>query len=209
MPLFLALLLLNGCAIFPGREPDLPEPQPVPMGTILLDAGRREVIATGFVNQVEGHIELLACGTGGKVHESILVLNVEPKDLQAGLLMLGLQSGPPSAGLGKGPPQGSEVRLFVMWSDQNGERQLPAERLVYDFKTKKPARHGGWVFNGSMIKDGFFMGDAEESLVATFWDPWAIVNIKSLGDDDDRLGVNSELVPPRLTPVRLVFRVTP
>lgn len=203
-------LLMNGCIHLVRTAPVLPEPDPVAMGTILVDAGRREVIATGFVNQAEGLVELLACGPGGKVHESIFVLHADPKDIQAGLLLIGLRPGDrPAAGLGQGPPLGEALIIEAAWDENGIGKRVAAEQLIYDYKTRKPARHGGWIFNGSMFKDGSFMADAEESMVATHWDPWAIVNIGRLGDDDDRLGVNRALIPPRFTPVRLIFRALP
>jgi len=199
--------VLAGCVAPPQQAPATGASDPVRLGTVYVDAPRREVIATGYVNQVEGLIELFACGPGGKVHESIFVLQAEPKDIQAGLLLLGLQPAEiPAAGLGQGPPQGSELIIEVVWAEDGNEQRMAAERLVFDYKTRKPVRHGGWIFNGSLIKDGYFMADAEDSIVATYWDPWAVLNIGNLGDDDDRLGVNKQLIPPHLTPVRIVFR---
>jgi len=205
-----AICLITGCVSSPRTAADRPDSNPIRMGSVLVDPSRREVIVTGFVNQVEGLVELWACGPGGKVHESIFVIQAEPKDIQAGLLLLGLKpTDSPSAGLGQGPPQGSELSIEVVWSDDGKEKRMAAERFVSDYTTRKPARHGGWIFNGSMIKEGFFMADAEDSIVSTYWDPWAIVNIKNLGDDDNRLGANRKTIPPRLTPVEIIFRAGP
>ncbi|MFH0954275.1 MAG: hypothetical protein V1873_08095, partial [Verrucomicrobiota bacterium] len=65
------------------------------LGGVRIDPASRTVLATGWVNQVVGLIELLACGPGGKTHESVFVLDVNPLDLQAGLLLLGLRPGTP------------------------------------------------------------------------------------------------------------------
>src|ERR1700690_2742862 len=70
------------------------------LGTVLVDADDKAVIATGHVNQVEGAIELLACGERGKTHESVFALDVYPVDLQTALLLVGAKYGKPSPQLG-------------------------------------------------------------------------------------------------------------
>lgn len=200
------VLLVAGCST---RSPEmaLPDPDPKAFGSVWLDAGRRELVVSGYVNQVEGPIELLACGPGGKTHESVFVLFATPRDLQAGLLLLGLKHGPPMPGLGMGPPQGDRVRIDVQWEENGSTRRAPAEVFVRDVKTRKAIRHGGWVFNGSMVEQGSFRAEAEESFIATYWDPWAIINIASIaGEDDERLVVNRDTVPPHQAPVRLIIR---
>ncbi|HMO50236.1 MAG TPA: YdjY domain-containing protein [Kiritimatiellia bacterium] len=176
-------------------------------GSVQLDPGHRAMMVSGYVNQVEGAIELLACGPGGKVHESVFVLFAEPADIHAGLLLLGFTHGEPMAGLGEGPPRGDSLILDVEWDADGQTVRERAERFVFDFITQRPARHGAWIFNGSMVEDGYFLARAEESLIATYWDPWAIINLQSeAGADDERLGVNRSVVPPRLTPVRMIIR---
>ena len=57
-----------------------------------------------------------------------------------------------------------------------------------------------------MIKDGQFKAFAEESLVVTYWDPYAIVNISlPCGANDELLVVNTNVVPEVKTPVTLRF----
>lgn len=199
------VMVLTGCATPPS--PPLPDRDPKPFGSVWIDAGRHELVITGFVNQVSGPVELLACGPGGKTHESVLVLFARPHDIQAGLLLLGFKHGAPMPGLGMGPPKGDRVQLDVLWEEDGQARSMPAEQLLRDVQTKKPVRHGGWIFNGSMMQNETFMAQAEESYVATYWDPWAIINLAGpVGEDDERLVVNPDAVPPHLAPVRLIIR---
>lgn len=204
----LALLVLAlgaGCAT--TRRPPLVEPSRwKSMGTTRLDPASRCVFATGYVNQVEGAIELMACGPGGKVHESVLVLQVNPMDLQAALLLIGLKPGPPMPDLGVGPPRGDRVHLWVQWQEPHRTVIKPLEALAYDWRRKRALRTDGWVFTGSVVENGSFKAMAEESLVASYWDPWAIINVQStLGADDDALSVNSAEIPPLHTPVTLIM----
>jgi len=173
----------------------------------MIDAGRRELIMTGFVNQVEGALELLACGPGGKSHESALLLFAEPNDMQAALLLLGLHHGPPMPGVGMGPPQGDAVSLTVMWEIDGVEHYAAAETFLYDVRKKRTVKHGAWIFNGSVTENGRLKAMEEESLINTYWDPWAIINLSAdVGSDDERISVNRNTIPPLHNPIRLIVR---
>ena len=202
-----AIIMLGagGCASVDLSE-SLPPPNPKPLGSIWIDPARHELIVSGFVNQVQGAVELFACGPGGKTHESILVLFGEPADIQTGLLLLGLKHGEPMKGLGQGPPEGDRVNLTVHWEQDGEVRFASAGELILDYQRGKSFRNASWVFNGSKVENNYFLALAEESLIATYWDPWAIINIAtSEGRDDERLAANTKKLPPRQTPVRLVI----
>ncbi|MBP7829076.1 MAG: hypothetical protein KA248_04080 [Kiritimatiellae bacterium] len=209
-------VLLALAAGIPARGGD-PAAAPAPpvwkdgvavLGSVRVDPSTRTVLATGWVNQVSGAIELLACGKGGKTHESVFVLDVHPLDLQTGLLLLGLQPGTPPAGLGQPGAAGPVLDIRVDWEIKGKRRSLPAERFLLHVGRNRPLKNTPWLFTGSAIEDGEFKALAEESLVATYWDPWAIVNIgDAVGADDEILAVNKKAVPPLHTPITMRFRV--
>lgn len=199
--------------IYPaGSEPE-PEPSPVRwdgpvarLGAVTLDSAAKTVSATGWVNQTEGLVELLACGPKGKVHESVFVLAVNPIDLQAALLLAGLKGEEPMAGMGDGPPQGSPVDIFVEWDQDGDRRRERAETFVWQIAEDAVLPESPWIFTGSMIREGRFMGFAEESLAATYWDPYALVNLgHPQGADDEALHANPRTTPPYGTPVTFFF----
>ena len=174
------------------------------VGSVRVDPVNRSVIVSGWVNQVEGAIELLACGPGGKTHETIFVLDVKAIDLQTGLLLLGLKPGKPPAGMGTGKPEGPELDIWVDWEESGKKRSERAEHFVFNAQTKKPLPKTPWVFTGSLFEEGQFKAAAEESYIVTYWDPWAIVNIPlACGANDEILAVNRKLVPPIKTPVTM------
>ena len=202
-------------AIYPvGSEPQ-PEPSPVRwegpiahLGAVQVDSLAKTVTATGWVNQTEGPIEVLACGLKGKVHESIFVLALNPLDLQAALLLAGLKGGEPMSGLGESPPNGAPVDLFVDWRAGEESRSARAESFVWNAEAGAVLPETPWTFTGSVVKDGQFKALAEESLVVTYWDPYAIINLPlPCGANDELLSVNTNTVPPYETPV--TFRFTP
>jgi hypothetical protein len=174
------------------------------IGKVRVDPQQRTVTAPGWVNLESGAIELLACGPGGKTHESVFVLDVNPLDLQTGLLLLGLKGGEPMKGLGNGPPKGSEVDLWVEWKDGEAERKERAEKFVYNQEARSVLPETPWIFTGSTMEEGEFKALAEESLVVTYWDPWAIINVAlPCGSNDEILVVNTNLVPAAKTPIRM------
>ncbi len=178
----------------------------VSVGNVRLDPHARTVTVTGWVNQIFGAIELLACGPGGKTHESLLVLDVNPVDLQTSLLLLGLKPGPPSRGLGQGPPKGAPVELWVDWVEDGTVTSRRAENLVFNVESRKVLPKTPWVFTGSVIEEGEFKAMAEQSLVVTYWDPWAIINLPlPCGANDEILVVNTNTVPAAHTPI--TFRI--
>ena len=176
-------------AIYPvGSEPQ-PEPSPVRwegpiahLGAVQVDSLAKTVTATGWVNQTEGPIEVLACGLKGKVHESVFVLALNPLDLQAALLLAGLKGGAPMAAIGEGPPSGAPVDILVEWQDGEETKSARAETFVWNAENNAVLPETPWTFTGSVVKDGQFKALAEESLVVTYWDPYAIVNLPSPAD---------------------------
>lgn len=202
-----ALCLLTGCATPRPVAPAFAPERLRALGTVQLDADARMVVATGFVNQVEGAIELLVCGPGGKTHESVFVMQAHAMDLQTALLLVGLKPGEPRQELGEGPPRGPRVDLWVTWLDAEGRRMAqPAEFFAYNIETGKVLPFTGWAFTGSVVIDGQFKALAEESFAVTYWDPWAILNIRNdVGADDEVLAVNRAVVPPLHTPVTFLM----
>ena len=201
--------------IYPvGSEPQ-PPPSPVrwdgdiaTLGSVKLDAATKTVTATGWVNQTDGPIEVLACGVAGKIHESVFVLALNPLDLQAALLLTGLKAGEPMPAIGEGPPHGDPVDIFVEWQAGDETRQARAESFVWNLEAGAVLPETPWTFTGSVVKDGQFKAFAEDSLVVTYWDPYAIVNLSlPCGGNDEILTVNTNTVPPYRTPV--VFRFVP
>ena len=176
------------------------------VGSVRVDSRARTVTATGWVNQVVGPIELLACGPGGKTHESVFVLDVNPVDLQTGLLLLGLKPGTPPTALGEGQPRGTPVDIWVDWQEGGRVRSRRAESFVFNIEARKVLPSTPWIFTGSVFEDGEFKALAEQSLVMTYWDPWGIINLPlPCGSNDEILVVNTNTVPKIRTPI--TFRI--
>jgi hypothetical protein len=179
------------------------------LGNVTIDSERRQISMAGKVNMDHGIVELLACAPGGKVHESVLVLDVVPYHFQVALLLLGLK---PGGGLEyQGDPRtptGDSVDVIVSWTQADTQVSVRAEQLVWDLQQKTAMQTTPWIFVGSKVVDGTFLADVERSLITTYHDPTAILdNPLPSGGNDEISVVNRELIPPVGTPVVVTVRV--
>jgi hypothetical protein len=88
---------------------------------------------------------------------------------------------------------------------------------LIDRHTKKPAATLPWIFTGSYftksVIDGkeIFLADEEQVFIALWWQPSALINLKqSFGNpyhgDGEGFEANTKVLPPKDTPVKLIFR---
>ncbi|MFW6189988.1 MAG: YdjY domain-containing protein [Planctomycetota bacterium] len=193
------------------------------VGAVTLESKKRALRCPGRVNMSEGGpIELLACTPRGKTHESVFALNAAPKDLQVALLLLGLMEGRnpavdyPEGSRALEQEPGDEVLIFVEWrpETERGEdepkRRLRAERFLYNVREEAEAQPARWVFLGSRMVRGRFGAELEGSLITTFHDPLAVLELSlPTANDDIFYEVNDELCPPVGTEVELIIEVPP
>lgn len=177
---------------------------------ILVDKEIEAVTIKGEVNMREGIVEYIACSNMGKLHESVLKLDVEPYYLQIALLLLNLEPGQkPISGQGSvETPEGDPVEIWVMWKDANDKIQkYRGEDLVLDNRTQKAMHQPNWVFTGSQVLQGKFMAQVEKSIVATYHDPFAIIDHQlATGADDTIYVANNKILPPVGTEVSFTIQ---
>lgn len=181
------------------------------LGSVEVDSRRRTLSMSGWVNMNEGGpVEYLICGPRGKTHESVFVVEGSVTDLHAAFLLLGVQPGQGPMDVGRGQPVGPECVIWVEWEADGEQRRERAEKFILDLRTGEPLPDTGWVFTGSIMREGRYMATLDESYVATYWDPWAVLNIPlDVGADDTLLLVNKEATPEEGTPVRIFFELPP
>jgi hypothetical protein len=151
------------------------------LGTILIDPEARTLTLPGHANMERGLIEVLACTWRGKVHESLLVLDPET--------------------LG-----GDSLLAWVEWEDAQGApHRQRAEDLLWNVAAGAPMERTAWRFTGSrMNEEGTFVAQVEGTLLATYYDPFAILNNPLPTRHDDTLyQVRAEGAIPKGTPVTL------
>ena len=177
------------------------------LGNLDLDRNKKTITMLGKVNMSYGLIELLACTSIGKLHESALVMDVQPIHLQTALILLGLEyegglrfQGDPLT------PKGARVRIWVEWDTDDQTRRYRAEDLVFNRVKQSHMEYTDWVFTGSRMNNGVFMAQAVGTLITTFHDPDAIIdNPLPEGADDTVYIVNSQVIPPKGTNIRMII----
>ena len=104
-------------------------------------------------------------------------------------------------------PQGDSVEIWVEWEVNGKKERHRGEDLVFNIPTKRPMTQTPWVFTGSKIVKGTFMANVEQSLIATYNDPFAIINNPlPTGADDTVYRVNENIVPERGTPITVIIK---
>jgi len=180
------------------------------IGNIIVNKSEGFVSINGEINMDEGLVEYLACSARGKLHESVLKLDVEPYYLQIALLLIGLEPGnkPLKFQGDPGIPEGDPVNIWVSWTDKDKKTvKHKAEDLIFNKAAKKTMKHTHWVFAGSQVIDGKFMAQVEHSIASTYHDPFAILDhVLSTGGDDTVYFVNKTVVPPKGTPITFVIK---
>jgi len=178
------------------------------LGNVELDLNKKTITVYGKVNMAYGLIELLACTKIGKVHESLLVLDVQPIHLQTALILLGLEyeggiryQGDPRT------PKGDPVRIWVEWNKDGQIKRHRAEDLIFNRVKQSSMEHIDWVFTGSRINNnGTFMAQAVGTIITTFHDPDAIIdNPLPEGGDDTIYIVNNQIAPPKGTDIKMII----
>ena len=178
------------------------------IGKVTVDQKKRELTMEGSVNMQEGLVEYLAVAEKGKLHEAVLIMNVEPLHLQLGLILLGLKYGRNLKYQGEpADPIGDPVNIFVEWGGEGRKKRVRGEDLILNQQTEKSMSQTHWIFSGSFEVEGIFAAQLERSLIATYHDPASIIdNPLPEGADDTILYVNKELVPPVGTAITMTIK---
>ena len=223
------LLILIGCllgGVSLAAQDASPAPSAVPppvhLGKVQVDAQKRRVSFPAMFNMTEGMLEYVLVGSQGKTHESLLRTEVEPAQLHAAMLLLGVKTGerhpgdpPPSAidadYLRTAPAlKGDPITILLRWDADGKTTMCRAEECIYNLETKAAATPGDWTYNGSMFDENQFLAQQEKSFVALVTDPAALANNPRPGHDNDQVwSVAKEKVPAKDTPVEVILEIKP
>jgi hypothetical protein len=192
-----------------------------PSGKKLLDEGRvwidrdeQAVIVDGYICQRNAPLEMFACPTGTKEHESIVSVFTKSQFVHAALLAVGGVSGKPVAFEPKFvPASGTTIRIYALWHDADGNTQGTLAQNWIRQTGKETPMVWDWVFAGSKIykdpetgKETYLGNSGELICVANFMTSTMDVAVKS---DAANSGLVFEAftdrIPKRNTPIRLVM----
>lgn len=180
------------------------------VGNVVLDTNKKEVVIPGEINIATGDttIEFFACGLLGPSHESILMLDTEPLSIFVALGLLELKPGMNLEAQGDPrDPEGSDVQVWVEWKQGDKVVSKTARELVWNKFTKQPMEKTHWVFTGGRIRTNQLTSQLTHNIIAVHRDPDSILNNPLPGGIDDRTyRVNTDVVPPKGTKVKVIIR---
>ena len=190
------------------------------LGGITIDRHNRTVRFPAKTNLRQGAMEYFLVTYWGKTHESILRTDIEPNRIHLAMLLLGAKgagtnaeaalenfdrfiSNPSSARL-----PGDVITLDIKWQADGKEIRRPAEEFVFNDESQAVMPAGSWVYNGSLLFDGFFLADRDGSVVSLITDPCALINNVAPGHDNQAIWMaNTNSLPPIDTPVEVTLQL--
>jgi len=182
---------------------------------VWIDVKKHEVLVDGYVSLNEGLLEMFACPSGTKEHESIVAVYSSAQIVHTALLAVGAKVGHPVKWDPKfEPPAGTEIEIEVRWLDEAGKWQSSAaQQWINDLNTNKPMAHV-WVFAGSSFwKDEetgqeYYLAEAGDLICVSNFSSATLDIPAKIGQVNNALffEANREKIPPIGTPVRLVLK---
>jgi hypothetical protein len=233
-----AALLLSACQPIqpdtPSNEPSPSAPTPTTQATpapprqprsapaqadrielpgLTIDRKANQLLLSARVVNAEYNLEFLLCKAGTKEYESVLSTPVQPWQIHAGLLLLGLAPGIPAHVEGDTiiPPRGAELTIDVRWTDTQGQaRHASAGDFLAPRTEETPDRAPKtWVFIGStVLPDGSYLADSNGGIIAVANLASAVIDVpfeSTRAIEERDFVVNRNALPPVGTEVQLVI----
>ena len=184
---------------------------------VWVEPKRHLVVVDGYIAMRQGQLEMFACPAATKEHESVVGLLAKAQDVHTGLLAAGAKVGKPVEWEPEfKPPTGSEIEIHALWFDKDGKKKnIDARQWCMRWGKEKKVLDVNWVFAGSSFwKDpdtgeNRYQAEAGDLVcLSNFTTATLDIPIQSSQANSGLLFVaNTELIPPEMTPVRLVFKV--
>lgn len=186
----------------------------LPDARLWIDRAKRRVIIDGYVAIREGPLEMFACPSGTKEHESAVGLLAMSRYVHAALLAVEATPGRPVQFHPKfRPPSGDRIAVWILWRDKAGKRhRAKAQEWICKTGTKEHLTDD-FVFAGSQWwtderngQEHYSADDGDLICVSNFQSATLDIPIESSKDNEYlEFSACSDNIPPRFTPVRVVL----
>ncbi|UCC31049.1 MAG: hypothetical protein JSU86_01990 [Phycisphaerales bacterium] len=181
---------------------------------VRIDWERRVVEVDAEIVLRKGPLELLACSSHTREHESILVVRARPMNIFQAMGLIGLQPGSPvryDEEQGRWlAPVGEPVEIKVRYREGENVRTVPVRKWLMDVQRRRPPERISWVFSGSQtFENGRFGADVDGTVVCVVDFDTALITVGALHSADNELlwlEANTEAIPPVGTPCTLLIR---
>ena len=202
------------------------EPGVLELGKVRLNKEARSITFPASINMHEGPIEYFLVTTFGKVHESVLKMDVMPFHIHVFALMLDASGADfpalkerfskleeneivPTAELNemlKAGLFGQPLNMTIRWEKDGKDFQYEAEELLasnLDGETMEPSQ---WFYTGSRVINNIFVANQSGDAVTVIGDYGSMVNYIGPGFKNDELWkANVPVLPPINHPVTVTF----
>jgi len=206
----------------PPQDPPTPKVEKVGenryrLGDIRFNARTREIRVPAAMNMREGILEYALVHGDGKIHESLLVTDVIPSQLQVAMKLCHYKDGEGDVfdifypeDEKKGPAgakqRGQSVTLTVEWQDGGEQKAAPLSDWIFDRKRNAVMPNEPWIYSGSYLYEGDFAADMDGTLIAIYLSRGAMLNTMTDGsEDDERWLANPDKTPALGTGITLVI----
>jgi hypothetical protein len=214
----------NPLNIPPPEKPKTPVvvktgPTTFRIGPLMVDTAKREVIATGSINDVTV-LEFVANTRNGlKAYESAMTIDVDAVTFNTALLLIGLdpaRARVPAHHFDPKPPEGDPVDMFVEWTAGNQQKSARVEDLLFDVRTKTTMPAGPWTYTGSTFVDmgngqKTFLSESDGVLIGFVHSPAPLIENPRDGAVNayGSLVLNPNLGLKAAMPIKLIVRALP
>lgn len=202
------------------------EPGVLELGKVRLHMEERSITFPASINMHEGPIEYFLVTSYGKVHESVLKMDVMPYHIHMFALMLGATGADfdalkarfskleeneivPTAELNemlKDGLFGQPVQMTIRWKKDEKSFEHEAEALLASNVDGNTMDAGQWFYTGSRIINNIFVANQSGDAVTVIGDYGSMVNYIGPGFKNDELWkANIPVLPPINHPVTVTF----
>lgn len=186
-----------------------------PDARLWVDKKKRQIVIDGYVAKKEGPLEMFACPSGTKEHESVVALLTKSQYVHAALLAISATPGTPvDFDPVYQPPTGDRIAIWVLWRDEDGgrhrmkaqqwiRRQGTQEQLDVDFVFAG----SGWWRDPISGHDLYTADDGDLVCVSNFTSATLDIPIESSKANSALEFVAfTKNIPQQFTPVRMVMK---
>ena len=158
----------------PKEKPVLHKNGDISLGKITLHKKRGEIRFPARVLVRDGVIEFLISTYRGALHESLLVADISPYQLQIMLYLLGADDKKPAKMKGK---KGSMINIDLEWKEKGKVKKIPVESLVKDQRTDFVMARKGFYFVGTSFIDNVPQAEGSGNVACLYTRPDAVLDV--------------------------------
>ena len=171
-----------------GAETTPAKGHPVQSGKITLDPATRSASFPARINLAHGPLEVIIATPQGRLHEALLMADISPLRLQALLYALKFSNGPRLPD--ETNRRGDLLDIDLSYVGPDGKRiREPVEAWIESTRTGAPMKRIGWVFTGSVMREGRFLAEEEGNICLNFSAGATILDSPDPQSTDDTLHV--------------------